>query len=48
MKTEFNVAYEQLFENIEEKMEKIYMHQMLVLSKISHAELLNDNEEIFN
>ena len=48
MKTEFNVAYEQLFENIKEKLEKIYTHQMLVLSNISHAELLNDNEEIFN
>ena len=29
-------------------MEKIYVHQLLVLSNITHSELLNNNEEIFN
>jgi hypothetical protein len=29
-------------------MEKIYVHQLLVLSNITHGEFLNNNEEIFN
>lgn len=47
IKYEFRSSYNQLFEDYEAKMQKVYSHLKLFLGSITATELLMGNEENF-